>query len=291
MVGMKQSYLIAFGALLLAACGAEQAEEAESVRVSALPRPEQPAGNGFSSPGEGIAIVNGSQAASIDISLPANLDELDEALAKTLRERVNAGQAGFLEAAQNDRRAAENGDYDFKPHSLTVSWEQVGPEDGMLRSFLGVFAAYTGGAHPNYTFEVLNWDSKKGTEVGFADLFADPEEARQIMRASLQPKLMEAKRERLNGFDASDEQILDTWVRPAFEENASVYENFTVAPGGSDDLAGGMIYHFAPYMVGSYAEGAYEIGVPASVFEAELKPRYREAFDGDVTELTPPPAP
>ena len=94
---MKQSYLIAFGALMLAACGAEQAEEAESVRVSALPRPEQPAGNGFSSPGEGIAIVNGSQAASIDISLPANLDELDEALAKTLRERVNAGQAGFLE--------------------------------------------------------------------------------------------------------------------------------------------------------------------------------------------------
>ena len=291
MGGMKHTYLIAACALALAACGAERADQDESVRVAELPRPEQPAGSGFSSPGEGIAIVSGSQAASIDISLPANLDALDEGLAATIRARANAGQQGFLEAARNDRRDAENSEYDFQPHSLTVSWEQVGPQDGMLRSFLGVFVAYTGGAHPNYTFEVLNWDRDAEAELSFADLFSDPDAARQLMRASLQEMLMNAKRERLDGLDASNEQILERWIRPALEDNTSVYENFTLAPAESSELAAGLIYHFGPYVVGSYAEGAYEIGVPASVFDAELKPRYRDAFDGNVTELTPPPAP
>ncbi|WP_018148613.1 DUF3298 and DUF4163 domain-containing protein [Henriciella marina] len=288
---MKQVSLIALTALLVAACGAERSEDIESVRVSELPHPEQPTNNGFADPGKGIAIVSGSEAASIDISLPANIETLDSKLAAEIRRRADSGKDGFLDAAQNDRMDAENGGFPFRPHSLTVSWEHVGPQDGPLRSFLGSYAAYTGGAHPNYRFDVLNWDVEASEEIGFSDLFEDTDDARGVLRDALEARLVEAKRERLNDFDISDEKMIETWLRPAFEDNSSVFENFTIARAEASEVPGGLIYHFEPYVMGSYAEGPYEIAVPAAVFEAELAPRYREVFDTQATAVANPPAP
>jgi hypothetical protein len=259
--------------------------------VSELPRPEQPTGNGFADPGSGIAIVSGSEAASIDISLPANIEVLDSDLANEIRRRAESGKDGFLVAAQNDRVDANNGGYPFRPHSLTVSWEHVGPHEGPLRSFLGGYAAYTGGAHPNYRFDMLNWDVETSGEIGFADLFEDTGNARKILREALELRLVEAKRERLNDFDISDEKMIETWLRPAFEDNVRVFENFTIARAEDSDVPGGLIYHFEPYVMGSYAEGPYEIAVPAAVFEAELTQRYREVFDTQATKVANSPAP
>jgi hypothetical protein len=38
--------------------------------------------------------------------------------------------------------------------------------------------------------------------------------------------------------------------------------------------------HFAPYEIGSYAEGAYKAVVPQSVFRDFLKPDYAALFAG-----------
>ena len=288
---MKQVSLIALSALLVAGCGAERSDSSESVRVSELPRPEQPTNNGFADPDGGIAIVSGSQAASIDISLPANMEALDSKLAAEIRRRADSGKDSFLATAQNDKADAENGGYPFRPHSLTVSWEHVGPQDGPVRSFLGGYAAYTGGAHPNYRFDMLNWDVEQSAAIGFADLFEDADAARDVLRDALEERLIDAKRERLNDFDISDEKMIETWLRPALEDNTSVFENFTVGRAEGSEMPGGLIYHFEPYVMGSYAEGPYEVAVPAAVFEAELTPRYREVFDTQATTVASPPAP
>ncbi|HIG24013.1 MAG TPA: DUF3298/DUF4163 domain-containing protein [Henriciella marina] len=288
---MKQASIVLMGAIFLATCGAEQAEESESVRVSQLPRPEQPSSNGFADPNGGIAIVSGTEAASIDIRLPARIDDIDPELAALIRARAEEGKDAFLAAAQNDRVDAENKGYAFRPHSLTVSWEEVGPREGTLRSFLGSYAAYAGGAHPNFDYGMLNWDEGLGEAIGFGDLFQDDEAARAIMADALQTALIAAKRERMNDDSLSDEQLMDNWLRAAFENNDVIFENFTIARGIDSEAPAGLIYHFEPYTVGAYAEGPYEVGVPASVFIDELAPRYGDLFDADAEMVDTSAAP
>ncbi|MCH2456949.1 MAG: DUF3298 and DUF4163 domain-containing protein [Henriciella sp.] len=288
---MKQASVFLMGAIFLVACGAERADQSENVRVSQLPRPEQPASNGFADPNSGIAIVSGTEAASIDIRLPARIDEIDPELAALIRQRAADGQEAFLAAAQNDRADAENEGYAFRPHSLTVSWDEVGPREGTLRSFLGSYAAYAGGAHPNFQFDVLNWDEGLGEEISFEDLFEDDEAARSVMADALQAALIAAKRERMNDQSLSDEQLMDSWLRAAFDNNEAIFENFTIARGMDSEAPAGLIYHFQPYTVGAYAEGPYEIAVPASVFVDELAPRYGDLFDTDAEVLESAPAP
>jgi len=279
---MKQASVFLMSAIFLAACGAEAVDETESVRVSQLPRPEQPSSSGFADPNGGIAIVSGTEAASIDIRLPARIDEIDPKLAALIRQRAEDGKEALLAAAQNDRSDAENEGYAFRSHSLTVSWEEVGPREGTLRSFLGSYTAYAGGAHPNFQFSMLNWDEGLGEEIGFGDLFEDDEAARAVMADALQAALIIAKRERLNDPDLSDEQLMDSWLRAAFDNNDVIFENFTIARGVDSEAPAGLVYHFEPYTVGAYAEGPYEIAVPATAFVDELAPRYGGLFDVDV---------
>lgn len=278
---MKQASVLLLGAIILVACSAEPADQPENVRVSQLPRPEQPTSNGFADPNGGIAIVSGTEAASIDIRLPARIDAIDPELAALIRQRAEDGKEAFLAAAQNDRADAENEGYAFRPHSLTVNWEEVGPREGTLRSFLGSYAAYAGGAHPNFQFGMLNWDEGLGEEIGFRDLFENEDAARAVMADALQSALIAAKRDRMNDQSLSDEQLMDSWLRAAFDNNEAIFENFTIARGVDSEVPAGLVYHFEPYTVGAYAEGPYEIAVPAAVFLNELASRYGELFDAD----------
>lgn len=278
---MYRTSLIAALGLFAAACGESPANDAEQVRVTELQKPDQPASGSFDAPGKGIAVVSGSQAITIDISLPAGMDSFDPALADLIAARADVDSEALVASAEIDRREAENGGYPFHPHSLEVTWEQDGPQEGRLISFLGSYYAYEGGAHPNLSFEMINWDRDAAREVGFGDLFEDTAEARQVVRDALFDLILAAKRERLGGDGQSDEEMLDTWVRPAFESNDAVYERFTFARGADTGVAAGLVYHFAPYAVGSYAEGPYEAAVPASVFLDQLSPTYSGAFSDE----------
>jgi hypothetical protein len=48
---------------------------------------------------------------------------------------------------------------------------------------------------------------------------------------------------------------------------------------------GGLVLHYAPYEIGSYAEGAYHITLPQSGFRDMLKPEYRPLFAGEPAEI------
>lgn len=268
--------------LMLAACGAESAPEKTSARVIERPAGTQDLDNAFANPpGEGIAVVNGSEAATIDVAMPANLNDFSEKLAAELDGRANSGTEAFAAAAQADQIAAQSSGLEFLPHSLDIKWVQTGPLEGNLTAFLGTYMTYTGGAHPNVSFDVLNWDMEKDQAVGFEDLFDDAPKAREHMTGLLRDGLVKAKRERLNDANSSDDDILSTWVDPAFQGNVTVFERFSLARSSQPDKAGGLIYHFAPYEVGSYAEGVYVIGVDYSDFSDYLSEGYINSFGGD----------
>lgn len=281
---MTRKYVIAGVCLLMAAaCGAE--------RTQLAPSQEAPGSNGARSNGGDtgdlftaqpqISIVNGDQAATIDISLPDNIDNLPGPLADEIRKRANRGTEAFIATAQADKAAAANEGFEFREHSLDVSWVEVGPKSGRLAGFLGTYATYTGGAHPNVGFDVLNWDREESRVLAFEDLFKDSVNARQLMADALKKGLLEAKRARLEGTGFDETEMMSAWVSPAFEDNNAVFQGFTIARSDDESLAGGLVYHFAPYEVGAYAEGVYKVGVPYTDFADQLKGSYAEAFGGD----------
>ena len=52
-------------------------------------------------------------------------------------------------------------------------------------------------------------------------------------------------------------------------------------PSDVPNKFGGYTIHFAPYDIGSYAEGAYHVTIPQAVFRGGLKQPYVRLFDGD----------
>ena len=272
-------------ALAVAACGAEQlpSSPAELAEPDAQTNAKGTAASTdelFNSSPQ-VAIVNGEQAATIDISLPKEIGALHPDLADEIRSRANRGTEAFIAAAETDKAEAAEKGYEFRPHSLDVNWIEVGPREGRLAAFLGTYATYTGGAHPNVVFDVLNWDREAEALVSFEDLFEDPQSARASMTLALKDGLLEQKRVRLEGTGISESEMMSAWVGPAFDGNESVFQGFTFARSSNPAKAGGMIYHFAPYEVGAYAEGVYEVGVSYEAFQGELKPAYRDAFGGE----------
>lgn len=269
--------------LALSACGAEfssSSEPSDSTRISELPQPAEKGDAPFSNPGKGIAVVSGNEAATIDVSLPDSMDSLDPALADEIRKRANSGSEAFIAGAKADREAAEQQGYEFRPHSLDVNWVETGPREGRLAGFLGTYAAYTGGAHPNVGFDVLNWDRKTNSRIVFEDLFDDAAAARLVISEALKSKLVEAKHERLANSGVNENEMIDLWVDPAFDGNPAVFQGFTIARSDEPAKAGGLVYHFAPYEVGAYAEGVYQLGIGYETFQPHLKADYADAFGG-----------
>ncbi len=286
---MVGSYVVRWSGLIaafaVAACGAEQLPSSPS--ELAEPDTQTNAKGTAASTDElfnsspQVAIVNGEQAATIDISLPKDLDTLHPDLANEIRSRANRGTEAFIATAEADKTEAAEKGYDFRPHSLDVKWTEVGPREGRLAAYLGTYATYTGGAHPNVFFDVLNWDRVDNVLITFEDLFDDPQAGRAAMTMALKEGLLEQKRIRLEGTGISENEMMTAWVGPAFEGNESVFQGFTFARSSDPARSGGMIYHFAPYEVGAYAEGVYEVGVSYEAFESELKPAYTDAFGGE----------
>ncbi|MEM5515497.1 RsiV family protein [Henriciella sp. AS95] len=271
------------GMAALAGCGAETLDKpAETTRVDDRPATTQDLDNAFSAPpGKGIAIVNGSQAATINVTMPDYFDSLSEKLQTELSDRANSGTEAFIAAAEADQEAARSEGFEFRPHALDIVWERSGPAEGRLTGFVGTYTIYTGGAHSNLSFDKVNWDLKSDKPVGFDDIFDDADTARERMSSLLKEGLLTQKRERLGDTQSTDEDILKTWVDPALDAQSALFDHFSVIASTEPEKAGGIVYHFAPYEVGAYAEGVYVVTLPYRGFEDLLGDTYRSSFGGE----------
>lgn len=113
---------------------------------------------------------------------------------------------------------------------------------------------YTGGAHGYRSFHVYNfglveWKPKR---LKLQDLFRPNTDSRKVMSDLVIPKL--------KAMGASS--VVDGAYTKLSKEHA---EMFVVTPNG-------VTFLFAPYEVGSYAEGAYIVKVPYSEFKDRCDP-------------------
>ena len=204
-----------------------------------------------------------------------------------------AAVSGLFELlAQESERAAEEfkaqADADYAERGTSGTWnayflDRVSSVTFQSDRLVSVFTAidsYSGGAHPNQNFATLLYDAEKGAPIT-ADVlmpgFTADGEAFLAMQAYAQERLKFERAQRLSIDEVPPEDM--EWI---YEGTANPGElaTFTVMPSETPGVASGLKLHFAPYQVGSYAEGPYEVEVPALVFTDYLAPEYRALFDG-----------
>ena len=119
-----------------------------------------------------------------------------------------------------------------------------------LISVRGHIYEYSGGAHGNYADFGVNywWQNGQPRKLALADLFDDRKKWRTVVGGYIRRNL--TKREA-------------SW--PPKTDQDAVDAPFTFSPAGVE-------FHFAPYHVGSYAEGMYHVLVPYTVLKPVLRP-------------------
>lgn len=152
-------------------------------------------------------------------------------------------------------------------------------------------SVYSGGAHPNHAMAPVLTRVQAYSPVALADLFDDASVDSPAMTAlfyAVYRELMAMKRERL-GADFDEALEREGWMAP-LAADPDAFPGFTLIPNESGAAAAGLMFHFEPYAVGSYAEGSYSVPVPLPVFAGFLSADWSNVFSGepDQAVLTAP---
>jgi len=148
------------------------------------------------------------------------------------------------------------------------TWEVVADLPRFL-SLSASFYAYTGGAHGNSAYDALVWDREAQAALDPKSMFRSPSALQDALGASWCKALKTERIARL-GENYSEDSIF----------TCPPLADLTVLVGSSDKQSFDRIGLIAaPYVAGSYAEGAYEATLPVNAAVlAAIKPEYRAVF-------------
>lgn len=266
-------------ALVLAACmPAEEVsppETAANEAAEAIALPESlgsPATEITNDYFEGLAVVD-PRIAAFD---PALAEQL-MARARESLEELNA-TASQHQADWAAAEAAGEASYTFRPYAMEVRHEAVSQEDGFISVRQEAYVN-SGGAHPNYFLGGALYAVEGGGPVPITSILADP----AAFGARLKTGLVDAKIER--GYDSSARDYLidqvDEYLGTDANAGSEWANNYVLNPSTQEDVFGGITVLFSPYDVGPYAEGSFEITIPAAELTGLLTPAWGARFGGE----------
>lgn len=189
-----------------------------------------------------------------------------------------------IEAMLQDAKDYREADPDFfQPYVLRIDWKVVA-EAGDVMSLEGFIFTYTAGAHGNYFTDARIYDSLTGKRMRLSEFFSEPQNAvrshmNRVWLAAADQKLLKSGG-RGNRADMQAE------VEDLISADMVLAGLVSFAPSTEPGKFGGYTVHFAPYEIGSYAEGSYHITVPQQVFRDRLRQRYTNLFAGEPVEVT-----
>ncbi|PKQ05040.1 MAG: hypothetical protein CVT71_02115 [Alphaproteobacteria bacterium HGW-Alphaproteobacteria-10] len=129
---------------------------------------------------------------------------------------------------------------------------------------------YTGGAHGNTGVQAMTWDAAAQDFVGIDAFVTAPQGLEALSRA-----LRAAVADQVHG-GAIDDFWRDS-VDGATAPTQEALRNFTLV-ADAEGRAAALDFHYAPYEVASYADGAPVIRVDLAVFAAHLTPEGAALF-------------
>jgi len=188
-----------------------------------------------------------------------------------------------LDAMHEDAATYKEADPEyFRPYGLKIDWIVSGAS-GRLAGLEGFVFTYTGGAHGNYMTDGRIYDTLTGDQLRFTDLLTDPAATSAALTLPIDESIAAAKAKR-NGDFGSYEQFLGE-TKDALSGLDPLTGEISLVKSTEAGKLGGFVVHFAPYEIGSYAEGAYHIAIPQEKFRDYLKPEYAGLFAGEPAEI------
>jgi hypothetical protein len=204
----------------------------------------------------------------------------DQFMRAMAQESSNFAAYGTAAKAEAEALKAAGEDYFFPaPYGLSTQLRAAG-QAGNLLSIYSTQYMYTGGAHGNYSMTGLTF--QKGADVPEPlDAFIADTAA---LKALVIDGIVEQKIER--GFADEERDIVRATATDALADDAAWTQNYVLNASSESGKFGGVTVLFSPYAIGSYAEGAYEITVPAETLKPLLQAELAGLFGG-----TPKPLP
>lgn len=123
------------------------------------------------------------------------------------------------------------------------------------------------GAHPNLDVDTILWDKTLGKRISIRPFFVETADNGPTMKAILKAVIASLRIEKKKR-DAAE---TDEWVnnlKPSLLKIGAV----TLTPSTETDKSPGLTFHYPPYAVGPYAEGAYVAFVPWETLRPYLTP-------------------
>ncbi|MGE6698962.1 RsiV family protein [Hyphomonas sp. NPDC076900] len=285
---MKPLFLTAsIAALVLAACApanetpagdaasGEEAGAEETVSPESAPLPVDLGSPVFEETAEDYSV-----RAVVDSRIAAFQSALAEDLMTSAKSRLEAFKADAIRdgADARERSAATGEENWFRPYSMEIRFTQSA-QAGDAIGIEQFTMVDTAGAHPNYILTGLVHERGDEYPISLEAVVTDM----SGYGASLKKHLIEAKSERAYddaaraNVPAEVEEILGSDAEAA----SKFGQNFTLAPSTEAGKFGGITVLFSPYDAGPYAEGSYEITIPAAELSGKLTPAWEARFGGE----------
>jgi len=162
------------------------------------------------------------------------------------------------------------------PWTMERTYQTRSVVDGRYVSVIRGDYEYSGGAHPNRGADTILWDRSAGKRISIRPFFtetADDGPTMKAMRDGVIASLKAEKKKR--GTEDSDASAIEA-IAPKLLQIGPI----SLAPSTEQGKSSGLTFHYAPYAVGSYAEGEYVAFVPWEKLKPYLTPEGARIFGG-----------
>lgn len=225
-----------------------------------------------------------TEVISADIRIPDEVFITAPALARRLVEEAEAA----LEAGKQTARASQTADLSaFKPHVLRVTWQVTGAAKPLISVEKFVYE-YAGAAHPSIITHGLIHNTETGKDLSFRDMLINSEGAINAHMDTILDALLAQKL--ANGGAADAAEMIRGELSDVVSADMILSSAVSLIDSTTPGKFGGYAVHFAPYEIGSFAEGAYHVTIPQSDFKLHLRPEYAALFDGAPVSVERPDA-
>jgi hypothetical protein len=192
------------------------------------------------------------------------------ALDKRFRTDLAKAYKEAVANAREDQKLAREQKRDFNPEYYSRVWSTAGQSSRLLslQSELGTF---TGGAHPNTSYDALLWDRRLGKAIAMGALLTGRGNLAALTGTAYCKALDAERKKRREGEKLGGE----------FDQ-CPKFTDLAIAPidKNKDGRFDAIDFVASPYVAGPYVEGEYELELPVtSRLIAALKPEYRSSFE------------
>jgi hypothetical protein len=223
-----------------------------------------------------LVALTGMASAASDYNRHETSPRLDTHLCVPAAAMAIAPLRNAILARYDEDKKNATADADYHTNVLDETWRVTFESPAVLSLSDEIFAD-EGGAHPNGAFDAIVWDKRAGRAVPITAFFV-PEKSRaalQAIAAAVRKNwaAIMAKRTGTTPGDVDMQQTNET-----ITGDAAHLSHYALTYAKGESHANGMVFLYGAGEVWPHVVGDFRVGVPASVFAAYLKPRWRATF-------------